>query len=104
MIIILISLTIIQMFLTLPSIWWLYKIRVSNNLIDNTSQRAASAYNRAKEDVTILHNKIEHLAKSTIEKESHILHTTFYLEEVEMYVKTLLNEFRSFVKASKDTK
>ena len=62
--------------------------------IANTSKDFVNVFNAAKNDGALLFSKIKKLSDSTEEKENHILHTVFYLENIEMYVKKILKEFK----------
>jgi uncharacterized protein YoxC len=89
-----------QLVLILLSIKWLNKIRLTCRDIDVTNKRFSSVYPTAQAEVAQLYQKITELANSTMQKENHMLHTTFHVEEVEIYVKMLLEEFRTFVKTA----
>jgi len=57
-----------------------------------TSKDFTNVFNTAKEEVTLLFAKIKQLTDITEKKENHMLHTVFYLENLEMYIKKILEK------------
>ncbi|WP_341762346.1 hypothetical protein [Candidatus Tisiphia endosymbiont of Melanophora roralis] len=87
-------LIIIEMLLIVICIKWLYSIRLACTNIWLVSQDFSNSFITAKEEVILLHKELKEITTLTTKKEQHILHVTIHLDEVEMGVKMLLDEFR----------
>lgn len=95
-----IILIIIEMLLIVTCIKWLYSIRLACTNIWLMSQDFSNSFITAKEEVILLHKELKELTTLTTKKEHHILHMTVHLNEVEMCIKMLLDEFRGIVQFS----
>lgn len=94
------SLTIGQIFLILLSIKWLNNIRLACSEIEVICKDFSNVYIKAQNEIATLYQKITELANSTIKKENHILHTTFQLEDINLHLKILLDEFKIFARSN----
>ncbi|EER22572.1 MULTISPECIES: hypothetical protein [spotted fever group] len=79
------SLIIIEGLLIVISLKYLQKIIF-------TSKDFITAVDKAQEDILPVFKELKNLIEITSKKENHILHTVFYLEEIEMYVKMILSK------------
>lgn len=79
------SLIIIEGILIIISFRFLQR----TNLI---SEDFAITFGNAKEEISQLFNNLKELIILSNKRENHMLHTTFYLEEIEMYVKKILSK------------
>lgn len=82
------SLIIIEGILILISLRFLQ----STNLISKDFAATCSNAKNAKEEIYTLFNNLKELIILSNKRENHMLHTTFYLEEIEMYVKKILSK------------
>lgn len=87
------SLIIIEGILILISFRFLQR----TNLI---SKDFATIFGDAKGEISSLFNNLKELIILSSKREDHMLHTIFYLEEIEMYVKKILSKLEQ----EKDTK
>ncbi|MCC8398502.1 MAG: hypothetical protein LN569_04335 [Rickettsia endosymbiont of Labidopullus appendiculatus] len=96
-----IILIIIEMMLIITFIKWLYSIRVICNNLQNINQ---GFYNNFKDQdkVTLLHKELRELSILIGKKEQHVLHATFHIEEIEKYIRILLDELKEVTKLSKE--
>lgn len=65
--------------------------------IQAVSKDFAAIFGKVKEEISLL---FKELIALSIKRENHMLHTTFHLDEVEMYVKMILEKLEQ----EKDTK
>lgn len=79
------SLIIIEGILIIISFRFLQRI----NLI---SEDFAITFGNAKEEISKLFNNLQELIILSSKREDHMLHTTFYLENIEMYVKKIMSK------------
>ncbi len=56
------------------------------------SKDFATTCSNAKEEISTLFNNLKELVILSNKRENHMLHTTFYLENIEMYVKKILSK------------
>lgn len=82
------SLIIIEGILILISLRFLQR----TNLISKDFATTCSNAKNAKEEISTLFNNLKELIILSHKRENHMLHTTFYLEEIEMYVKKILSK------------
>lgn len=58
--------------------------------IRSTNKDCIAAINRSKENTLSMFTELKILIEITSNRENHMLHTVFYLEEIEMYLKKIL--------------
>lgn len=97
------GLTIGQILLILLSIKWLNQIRLTCINIEITCKDFSNIYIKVQNEIVALYQKTTELVNSTAKKEHHILHATFQLEDINMHLKMLLDEFRVFANSSNTT-
>ncbi len=90
------SLIIIEGILILISLRFLQR----TNLI---SKDFATIFGNAKGEISSLFNNLKKLIILSSEREHHMLHTTFHLEEIEMYVKKILSKLEQEEDTEKST-
>ncbi|UCM93134.1 MULTISPECIES: hypothetical protein [unclassified Candidatus Tisiphia] len=88
--IITISLILIEGLSILVSLKFLKHIYLSLST-NNTS----IVFNDEKKEVLSLFEKLQELINLSIKREEHMLHTTFHLEQIEMYVKMVLSKLET---------
>ncbi len=96
-----IILIIIEMMLIITFIKWLYSIRMICNNLHGISQGFYNSF-KDQDKVTLLHKELRELGILIGKKEQHVLHTTFHVEEIEKYVRMLLDELKEVTKLSKE--
>ncbi|WP_425363182.1 hypothetical protein [Candidatus Tisiphia endosymbiont of Hybos culiciformis] len=84
------------------SIRWLYGIRQTCNNLQSVSQDFSNIFTKSKEETILLHKELRELSILTNKKEQQISHMTFHVDEIEKYVKTLLDEMRVSLAKKKD--
>lgn len=98
------SLIIGQILLILLSVKWLNQIRSTCSDIKVICNNFSNVYIKAQNEIAALYQKSTELAKelanSTVKKEHHILHATFQLEDINLHLKILLDEFKVFASSS----
>lgn len=77
------SLIIIEGLLIVISLKYLYQISV-------TSKEFSGVFGKTKAETSLLFKELQALITNTNSREDHMLHTTFYLEEIELYIKKIL--------------
>ncbi|WP_341754354.1 hypothetical protein [Candidatus Tisiphia endosymbiont of Dioctria rufipes] len=97
------SLIIGQILLILLSVKWLNQIRATYSDIKVICNNFSNFYIKAQDEIAALYQKTTELANSTVKKEHHILHATFQLEDININLKTLLDEFKVFASSSNTT-
>ncbi|MFU7502877.1 MAG: hypothetical protein ACE1S7_05615 [Candidatus Tisiphia sp.] len=97
------DLTIGQILLILLSIKWLNQIRLTCINIEIICRDFSNIYIKAQNEIAALYQKTTELANSTVKKEHHLLHTTFQLEDINLHLKMLLDEFKVFANSSNTT-
>jgi hypothetical protein len=97
------SLSLGQIILILVSIKWLNKVQLTCRDIKLACKDFSSVYIKAQNEIAGLYKKTTKLVNSSTKKEDHILHATFQLEDIDVHLKILLNEFRVFALASNTT-
>lgn len=90
------SIIIGQMLLIRLLVRWFNNIKLNYNNILSTSKDFPNTYIKAKDEVALLHKEIKELITLTTKKEQGISQITFHLEEMQLYIKMLLDEFRVF--------
>ncbi len=90
------SLIIIEGILILISFRFLQR----TNII---SKDFATIFGNAKGEISSLFNNLQELIILSSKREDHMLHTTFYLEEIEMYVKKILSKLEQEKDVKKST-
>ncbi|WP_367364108.1 hypothetical protein [Candidatus Tisiphia endosymbiont of Nedyus quadrimaculatus] len=94
------SIIIGQILLLLISIKWLNNIRLAYSEIEVICKDFSNIYIKAQNEIASLYQKTTELANSTAKKEHHILHATFQLEDINLHLKMLLDEFRVFARSN----
>ncbi|WP_341758132.1 hypothetical protein [Candidatus Tisiphia endosymbiont of Ditula angustiorana] len=94
------SLIIGQILLILLSVKWLNQIRSTCSDIKVICNNFSNVYIKAQNEIAALYQKSTELANSTVKKEHHILHATFQLEDINLHLKILLDEFKVFANSS----
>ncbi|MDR0329543.1 MAG: hypothetical protein LBH99_02615 [Rickettsia sp.] len=97
------SLIIGQILLILLSVKWLNQIRSTCSDIKVICNNFSNVYIKAQDEIVALYQKSTELANSTVKKEHHILHATFQLEDINVNLKTLLDECKVFASSSNTT-
>jgi len=87
-----ISVIIIEGILILISFKYLKNIRVTSEKCSKISKDFVTVYREAKDDGTKLFKELKDLYNLTNNKEQHMLNTVFYLEEIEMRIKMILEK------------
>ena len=57
----------------------------------------------SKEEISALFNELKKLIELSSKRENHMLHTTFHLDEMEIYIKMILKEIK-LLKLTDDNK
>ncbi|WP_417904835.1 hypothetical protein [Candidatus Tisiphia endosymbiont of Micropterix aruncella] len=94
------SLIIGQILLILLSVKWLNQIRSTCSNIKVICNNFSNVYIKAQNEIAALYQKTTELANSTAKKENHMLNATFQLEDINLNLKILLDEFREFTSSS----
>ena len=90
------SLILIEGILILISLRFLQR----TNLI---SKDFATIFGNAKGEISSLLNNLKELIILSSKRENHMVHTTFHLEEIEMYVKKILSKLEQEENTKKPT-
>ncbi|MFP3017480.1 MAG: hypothetical protein ACEY3E_00880 [Candidatus Tisiphia sp.] len=92
------SIIIGQILLILLSIKLLNNIRLTYSEIEVICKDFSNVYIKAQNEIAALYQKTTELANSTVKKEHHILYATFQLEDINLHLKILLDEFKVFAR------
>ncbi|WP_341756655.1 hypothetical protein [Candidatus Tisiphia endosymbiont of Nemotelus nigrinus] len=96
-----IILIIIEVVLIVTFIKWLYSIRAICSNLQSISQGFYDNF-KDQDKVTLLQKELRELGILISKKEQYVLHTTFHVEEIEKYVRILLDELKEVTRFSKD--
>ncbi|WP_375319296.1 hypothetical protein [Candidatus Tisiphia endosymbiont of Oplodontha viridula] len=96
-----IILIIIEVVLIVTFIKWLYSIRAICSNLQSISQGFYDNF-KDQDKVTLLQKELRELGILISKKEQYVLHTTFHVEEIEKYVRILLDELKEVTRLSKD--